>query len=425
MSETQKFAKIDKLAEGLRGHGAELEAGTLKNTPEHKKWKSALNALPKKDQQEYKQQKYDESVKDREWQREQKLKKLFEKEIRPDTKVVWFWLGEKIVKEEKLLTEKEAMEDRLVSNKELDNHVVQNIGVPETIDIDYSEIKDIPVAKNGGPLRPYKDGFLIVRDENPKHYQYFEISDYLTNNQTDGGRMFFHSLNFKNNIHYYVRSNDVEKVAPYQKNLSFYFVFKRAYKNKAFKITLKNNKYLTHIFKLFKKRISPQENNIKAIVSTLPSRITINYIESLGILEKYEMYQEMEESTEKEGNARYGYKDVSLEYKKRILPFSNQQILKAGYYFSILSKYIMMIVATSGVLQKNKGEKFKDTILARFVDLNPKDFKALTQKMLEVIDDAGIIPKNIIPFVEKTITEGRNEKKRRNSRFTGLTKKYD
>jgi len=325
MSETQKFPKLDKLAEGLRGlTEQELEKG---NNPQHKEWKSALNALPKKDQREYKEQKYDESLKDKEWQRdgrqrEQKLKKLFEKEIRPETKVVWFWLGEKIVKEEKLLTEKKAMEDRMISNSELDKLIVQNIGVPETIDIDYSEIKDLPVAKNGGSLRPYKDGFLIVRDENPKHYQYFEISDYLTQNKTDGGRMFFHSLSFRNHVHYYLRSNDVEKVAPYQNNLSFYFVFKRAYKNKAFKITFKNNKYLTHIFKLFKKRISRQENNIKDIVSNLPSRITINYIESLGLLEKYELYRELSQSEELTS-------DQEKDYKQRMLPFSNQQILKA------------------------------------------------------------------------------------------------
>ena len=407
MSETQKFAELDKLAEGLRGlTEQDLEKG---NNPQHKKWKSALNALPKKDQQEYKEQKYDESLKDKEWQRdgrqrEEKLKKLFEKEIRPKTKVVWFWLGEKIVKEEKLLTEKKAMEDRMISTSELDNLIVQNIGVPETIDIDYSEIKDIPVAKNGGSLRPYKDGFLIVRDENPKHYHYFEISDYLTQNKTDGGRMFFHSLCFGNHVHYYLRSNDVEKVAPYQNNLSFYFVFKRAYKNKAFKITFKNNKYLTHIFKLFKKRISSEENNIKDIVSNLPSRIIINYIESLGLLEKYELYRELTQSEELTP-------DQEKDYKQRMLPFSNQQILKAGYYFSILSKFLMMIVTTAGILQKNKGEKFKDTILSRFVNLNPKDFNALTQKMLEVIDDAGIVPKSIIPFVEKIITEGRNKKK--------------
>ena len=60
MTNTQKFAELDKLAEGLRGRGPEFEADTLKNTPEHKKWKSALNAWAKEDQQEYKQQKYDE-----------------------------------------------------------------------------------------------------------------------------------------------------------------------------------------------------------------------------------------------------------------------------------------------------------------------------------------------------------------------------
>jgi len=407
MSETQKFAKLDKLAEGLRGLTKEdLEKG---NNPQHRKWKSALNALPKKDQREYKQQKYDESRKDEEWQREEKLKKLFEKEIRPGTSVVWFWLGEKIVKEKKLLEEKERFQTRCISKEEVDRERVQNIGVPETVDIDYSEIKDIPVAQTGGPLRPYKDGFLIVRDENPKHYQYFEISDYLTQNQTDGGRMFFHTLGFKNNVHYYVRSNDVEKVAPYQNNLSFYFVFKRAYKNKAFKITFKNNKYLTHIFKLFKKRISLQETSIKDIVSNLPSRITINYMESLGILEHYQLYRDSEQKIEKGAIVS----PDGPQFNKNLLPFSKKQILKAGYYFSILSKVISILIMVSTIIKQNKGEKFKDTILARFAHLDPKNFKSLTQEILKVINEGEIIPQTMIRFVEKTITEGRNEKKER------------
>ena len=63
MNNTHKFAKIDKLAEGLRGLTEhDLEKG---NNPQHRKWKNALHALPKKDQQEYKEQKYDESRKNK------------------------------------------------------------------------------------------------------------------------------------------------------------------------------------------------------------------------------------------------------------------------------------------------------------------------------------------------------------------------
>ena len=314
MSETQKFAEIEKTLEGLRGL-SDLPEEERKKNPGMIKYKEELNKLNKKDREEFFEKSYQDSKNDKEWQEQQKY--------------------EKIVKEKKLLEEKEGFKTRFISEEDLHRERVQNIGVPETVDIDYSEIKDIPVAKTGGSLRPYKDGFLIVRDENPKHYQYFEISDYLSSDETKGGRMFFHTLNFKNNVHYYARADDVEKVDRYQNNLSFYFVFKRAYKNKAFKITFKNNKYLTHIFKLFKKRISYQENNIKDIVSNLPSRIITNYTESLGVLEHYQSYR----GTEQE-----------------ISQFNKKQVLKAGYYFSILSKFIMMIVTIAGVLKKNKGE---------------------------------------------------------------------
>jgi len=387
----KSFEKLEQAVEGLRG-APNLDDQT---SPAIKKWRDTKASLPKKHVKDFHEKAYQDSQNDKEWQEQQKYEKLFEKEIRPKTRVVWFWLGEKIVKEKKLLEEKERFKTHFISKEELDRERVQNIGVPETVDIDYSEIKDIPVAKTGGPLRPYKDGFLIIRDENPKHYQNFEISDYLTSNETKGGRMFFHTLNFKNNVHYYLRSNDVEKVARYQNNLSFYFVFKRAYKNKAFKITFKNNKYLTHIFKIFKKRLSRQENNIKDIISNLPSRITTNYMESLGILEHYESY--------------HGTLPVPKLLEQGISQFSKKQVLKAGYYFSILSKFTRMIVTIAGVLRRNKGEKFKeqekDTILSRFVNLDHKDFKSLTQKMVEVIGDAGITPKSIIPFVERVIAE--------------------
>ena len=47
--EFDRIEEVDKLAEGLRGLGPEFEAGTLKNTPQHRIWKRALNKLPKKE----------------------------------------------------------------------------------------------------------------------------------------------------------------------------------------------------------------------------------------------------------------------------------------------------------------------------------------------------------------------------------------
>ena len=57
----------------------------------------------------------------------------------------------------------------------------------------------------------------------------------------------------KDNVHYYLRADDIEKVKDHKDNVNLYFVYKRAYKNKAFKIKLKNNKSFSHILKLFEK----------------------------------------------------------------------------------------------------------------------------------------------------------------------------
>ena len=136
MSETQKFAEIEKTLEGLRGL-SDLPEEERKKNPGMIKYKEELNKLNKKDREEFFEKSYQDSKNDKEWQ------------------------------EQKLLEEKEGFKTRFISEEDLHRERVQNIGVPETVDIDYSEIKDIPVAKTGGSLRPYKDGFLIVRDEIP------------------------------------------------------------------------------------------------------------------------------------------------------------------------------------------------------------------------------------------------------------------
>ena len=297
MNNTQKFAKIDKLADGLEGLTEhDIEEG---NTPPHKKWKAAVNALPKEKKKEYFEQKYDESRKDKEWQKEQKLEKLYEKEIRPNTSLVHFWLGEKIVKEKKIAQEKNFIEESIFGDKDkkfqLESYKIQNIGVPETVDIDYSEIKDIPIPKHGVELKPYRDGFLIVRDENPKGYHSIDLSDY-TDNPKAHMSMFFQTLVFSGGIHYYFRHQDIEKIKKHINNLSFYIVFKKAYKNKAFKITFKNNKYLTYIFKLALKNQKEKEKDVLNIVSNLPDTLITNFVEALGVSERYEMILDSEKS---------------------------------------------------------------------------------------------------------------------------------
>ena len=143
--------------------------------------------------------------------------------------------------------------------------------------------------------------------------------------------MFFQTLVLDRGIHYFFRHHDIEKIKKHINSISFYIVFKRAYKNKAFKITFKKNKYLTYIFKLALKEQTKKEDHIKDVVSTLPAPLITNFVEALGIAERYEMILDSEKLSGKE---------AAEDLKKSFANFNKGQILKAGYYFSILSKFV-------------------------------------------------------------------------------------
>ncbi len=79
MNKTHTFEELDKLAEGLRG----LDTEKLHDTPEHKKWKAALNTLPKKDRQKYMDEKYQEA-------------KYWQKSQYPQSELIWSYNGERM-----------------------------------------------------------------------------------------------------------------------------------------------------------------------------------------------------------------------------------------------------------------------------------------------------------------------------------------
>ena len=51
MSETQKFAELDKLVGGLK-QVTGLPEKERNKTPQHKKWRAAVDALPKEEKKE-------------------------------------------------------------------------------------------------------------------------------------------------------------------------------------------------------------------------------------------------------------------------------------------------------------------------------------------------------------------------------------
>ena len=389
MNKTQTFEKLDKLTEGLRDISG-LSDKEQKKTPERKKWRAAIDSLPKEEKNEYYDRAYQKSQEDR----IDKVGLLYQKEIRPNTSCIHFWLGEKVVKEEKLFNEKQNIEEQF-SKKE--TPPIQNIGVPEIVDIDYSDIKDISTAKNGERLRPYRDGFLIIREDNPKSYHAFTLSHYKDTSKAEA-KIFFHSLTFGVDTHYYLSSADIKNVKEHKNNLSFYFVFKRAYKNKAFKITFKNNKHVDYIFNLFEKQSKDQKfNKITDIISKLPSSLTTNYIESLGVLEKYELLLDAEKG---------GYDSVETRLKKDTQHFSKEKMLKTGYHHSIFAKFLIMIEVISSILKSNK-EGLKGSLLDLFKDLDPDNYGVLTKRLLEKINEGDVTTKDMIPLLGEAIAAGR------------------
>ena len=100
---------------------------------------------------DYKKSSYDEDA---------KLKKIFEREIRPKTNSVWFHFEESVVKSERLLSEKAAITKAQIELGTVEKEIVQNIGVPEMEDIDYSLIKDKKLR-----YKAYKERSLRVLQE--------------------------------------------------------------------------------------------------------------------------------------------------------------------------------------------------------------------------------------------------------------------
>jgi len=90
----ESFEEIDKIAEGLRGLDSEFKADTLKNTPQHKKFKQALDKLPEKEKYEYMSLAYIKSQLT--WEHkgekidEDKCHKLNRFNVRPDAKIIFF-----------------------------------------------------------------------------------------------------------------------------------------------------------------------------------------------------------------------------------------------------------------------------------------------------------------------------------------------
>jgi len=386
--------EVTELEKGLRG----LDSENLNGNPKYEKWFEATKSLPEEERATYTQEKYDESIA---WRKEQDLKKVFQEKIRPNTNIVFFWLGDKIIKEEKLLEQKRQIDTQVISDQQLEGGSAQNIGVPEIVDIDYSEIKKYNTAKNGSMLEPYKDGFLIVSDHNPKLYQSFQISDYSKNEETHP-QMFSHALTLNKNVNYYVRGGMKLRDGFNVEDFNLYFVVKKAYKNKAFKINFKNNKSFKLIFD--QTDVNKQQHGMITMLETIPTKIVNNYVEALGVIDAYQTFLDFS----KKDSTDPGYENRILLLKDKMLNYSKDKLLKTGYYSALLTKFLTIVPRISSFLknvEENPKPDQENPISGMFPDVHYDDFKAITQNLLSSLNDNSISYKEAIKFNEKILDE--------------------
>ena len=275
MNNTQKFAEVDKLANGLhelKGVPDELR----EKSPQHKKWKKALDALPKKDQQEYKQQKYDEFIKDK----KENLKELCEHiKLHPHVEE---WVQAQLTNEGgdfdvdsyPELTNQDLSNKRTVfftfaeegkknkrwrlaagftfAHKQVQKNKedLANLCLPETVTIDYSEYSDVTVFKNNIYAKPYKDGIMLVTDveKGNRICIALTVGSKKRSDSSIGGKII--ASIFENSFRNYGQIDWTDK--RFDDQVVFYVVIPKIAKNKAARIVFKNNTHLSGMVKHFR-----------------------------------------------------------------------------------------------------------------------------------------------------------------------------
>mgnify|MGYP003135017111 FL=1 len=331
---------------------------------------------------DYKKPSYDEDA---------KLKKVFEREIRPKTNSVWFHLEESVVKTEKLLSERSAITKAQIELGTVEKEIVQNIGVPEMEDIDYSLIKDKKLNKFGELLIPYKDGYLIIRNDNPKIYFSLDINFYKEKFLPSA----YTAVCNLNDLTYYVDRRTYQNLS--KENFTLYIVFTRAHKNKAYKINLKNSHGIRETYKCFEE--STDDVGTKKgehIFNNLPKSITKKYTEVLGLFGKYEtLYDQSQEGTISKTKVDFSLKEVS-----------KKDLLEASYFFTLVNYIMAFVTKVDSFIDekqdRNKKDKWSNNIYTWFGEC--KDEGEITKITMKLIEKP-IETSTIVKFLNKQYGE--------------------
>ena len=219
IEQTESFEELDNLAEDMGKSFPHLDTEEQRqNDPARKKWKTAVDKLPKEKKKRYYEKAYQESRKEQSerrkhfehldrvaegvrgldvlseqdkknhpnWRKLQHALKKAPKKIRhewknekyqeamdadlSDKRSVFFTFAE-AAKANKLQEGFDFADQQVKQEKEKNNGKsdTASLHIPEMVSIDYSEYSDIPMFKNNVYAKPYRDGIMLVTDVEKAH----------------------------------------------------------------------------------------------------------------------------------------------------------------------------------------------------------------------------------------------------------------
>ena len=196
---------------------------------------------------------------------ESKLKTFFSKIIRPNSNIVNFHLGNEFNKKNTIIEMKKFLLEGFVTQKM--DPAIQDIGVPETEDIDYSIVKQQRSAKYGEIVNLYKDGILIVTDESPKGSFYFTM--YGPAEKDKHTNILNPLLNFEDTT-YYLNEHASKNLYKHKDKFTVYIVFTKAHKNKAYKFNFIDHEFSSKNIEYSSKQIDDELDASGKIYRHLP-----------------------------------------------------------------------------------------------------------------------------------------------------------
>jgi len=284
--------------------------------------------------------------------------------IRPTVKVVMFWLGESVTKEHKIVPWKIRLGEELTQT-EKNVKEGQNIEVPEIVDIDYERVKQVSTAKYGGKLDFYKDGILIVSEDNPHQYHTLEIRDHVEEVNEDLTSHMLASVGLNQSTHWAMKK-DLPLLEKLKDKLTFYIVFKKARKNKAFKIVFHKNNYVSALIKRLKCPLGGSViRGLAGMFDAVPEDIMDGYLNSQSILDHISCVGNWVEK---------GSVMASSDADTQYIPQSKEDLLQASYYTSMIMQASLIINMVQGIFKNDQNVKGidEDEVVSKFKGINQK-----------------------------------------------------